>query len=286
MLDNACKIAPHSLARQRSIANLAESTGDYSKVDKALSVVVKQTKNSPLRDPKDYAKLTNALTETGELERAVSVIKEAKDHFKETAEMKFLAAYEAVAQSKLGNKDLAEKALELALTDDGSIPTEATSLALAKACLAQNKKDLAFSILKSAVQNNPDSSKLQDDIGIIFKDHGGADVAKQFIESSVKEVINLNNDAVQKARAGQYAEAATMLTEAALRLPNNLQILSNAALSILMDIFTNGFDASKFIRAKQFQDAVVKQNDQYPKLAEINAFQIKIQGKYRQEIGE
>ncbi|MBC3830881.1 response regulator [Undibacterium amnicola] len=286
VLDNACKIAPHSLARQRSIANLAESTGDYSKVDKALSVVVKQTKNSPLRDPKDYAKLTNALTETGELERAVSVIKEAKDHFKETAEMKFLAAYEAVAQSKLGNKDLAEKALELALTDDGSIPTEATSLALAKACLAQNKKDLAFSILKSAVQNNPDSSKLQDDIGIIFKDHGGADVAKQFIESSVKEVINLNNDAVQKARAGQYAEAATMLTEAALRLPNNLQILSNAALSILMDIFTNGFDASKFIRAKQFQDAVVKQNDQYPKLAEINAFQIKIQGKYRQEIGE
>lgn len=286
VLDNACKIAPHSLARQRSIANLAESTGDYSKVDKALSVVVKQTKNSPLRDPKDYAKLTNALTETGELERAVSVIKEAKDHFKETAEMKFLAAYEAVAQSKLGNKDLAEKALELALTDDGSIPTEATSLALAKACLAQNKKDLAFSILKSAVQNNPDSSKLQDDIGIIFKDHGGADVAKQFIESSVKEVINLNNEAVQKARAGQYAEAATMLTEAALRLPNNLQILSNAALSILMDIFTNGFDASKFIRAKQFQDAVVKQNDQYPKLAEINAFQIKIQGKYRQEIGE
>jgi CheY-like chemotaxis protein/Flp pilus assembly protein TadD len=286
VLDNACKIAPHSLARQRSIANLAESTGDYSKVDKALSVVVKQTKNSPLRDPKDYAKLTNALTETGELERAVSVIKEAKDHFKETADMKFLAAYEAVAQSKLGNKDLAEKALELALTDDGSIPTEATSLALAKACLAQNKKDLAFSILKSAVQNNPDSSKLQDDIGIIFKDHGGADVAKQFIESSVKEVINLNNDAVQKARAGQYAEAATMLTEAALRLPNNLQILSNAALSILMDIFTNGFDASKFIRAKQFQDAVVKQNDQYPKLAEINAFQIKIQGKYRQEIGE
>lgn len=286
VLDNACKIAPHSLARQRSIANLAESTGDYSKVDKALSVVVKQTKNSPLRDSKDYAKLTNALTETGELERAVSVIKEAKDHFKETADMKFLAAYEAVAQSKLGNKDLAEKALELALTDDGSIPTEATSLALAKACLAQNKKDLAFSILKSAVQNNPDSSKLQDDIGIIFKDHGGADVAKQFIESSVKEVINLNNDAVQKARAGQYAEAATMLTEAALRLPNNLQILSNAALSILMDIFTNGFDASKFIRAKQFQDAVVKQNDQYPKLAEINAFQIKIQAKYRQEIGE
>jgi hypothetical protein len=104
------------------------------------------------------------------------------------------------------------------------------------------------------------------------------------IETSVKEVINLNNDAVQKARAGQYAEASQMLTEAALRLPNNLQVVSNAALSILMDMFTNGFNLEKSIRAKQFQDAVFKQNDQYPKLAEINAFQIKIQAKYKQEI--
>jgi CheY-like chemotaxis protein len=284
VLDNACKIAPHSLARQRSIANLAETTGDYSRVDKALSIVVKQTKNSPLRDSNDYAKLTNALTETGELERAVSTIKEAKDHFTETAEIKLLSAYEAVAHSKLGNKDLAQKALEIAMTDDGTIPTEATSLALAKACLAQNKTKEAHDILKSVVQNNPDSNKLQEDIAHIFKDHGGADVAQRLIESSVKEVINLNNDAVQKARAGQYAEASQMLTEAALRLPNNLQIVSNAALSILMDIFTNGFNLEKSIRAKQFQDAVFAQNDQYPKLAEINAFQIKIQSKYKQEI--
>jgi CheY-like chemotaxis protein len=284
VLDNACSIAPHSLARQRSIANLAETTGDYVRVDKALSVVVKQTKNSPLRDPNDYAKLTNALTETGELERAVNIIKEAKDHFTESAEVKLLAAYEAVAQSKLGNKDLAKKALELALTDDGTIPSEATSLALAKACLAQNRTEDARNILKSVVQNNPESNKLQENIALIFKDHGGSDVAQHLIETSVKEVINLNNDAVQKARAGQYAEASQMLTEAAMRLPNNLQVVSNAALSILMDIFTNGFNLEKSIRAKQFQDAVFKQNDQYPKLAEINAFQIKIQAKYKQDV--
>ena len=284
VLDNACLIAPHSLARQRSIANLAETTGDFNRVNKALSVVVKQTKNSPLRDPNDYAKLTNALTETGELERAVSIIKEAKDHFTESAEVKLLSAYEAVAQSKLGNKDLAKKALELALNDDGNIPSQATSLALAKACLAQNRTEEARNILKSVVQNNPDSNKLQEDIALIFKDHGGSDVAQHLIETSVKEVINLNNDAVQKARAGEYAEASKMLTEAAMRLPNNLQVVSNAALSILMDIFTNGFNLEKSIRAKQFQDAVFKQNDQYPKLAEINAFQIKIQSKYKQEI--
>ena len=56
----------------------------------------------------------------------------------------------------------------------------------------------------------------------MFKDHGGADVARELIESSVKEVIALNNCRA-KAQAGEYAEASRMLTEAALRLPNNLR---------------------------------------------------------------
>ena len=284
VLDNACKIAPHSLARQRSIANLAEETGDYARVDKALSVVVKQTKNSPLRDANDFVKLTNALTETGELERAVGIIKEAKESFKEGPEVKLLAAVEAVTQQKAGNKDAAQKALMLALEPDESNLSESTRLAIANACLANGRKEEAMEMLKSVVQNNPDSSKLQSQIAHIFKDHGGADVAKQLIDRSVKEVINLNNDAVQKAKSGAYAEASKMLTEAALRLPNNLQIVSNASLSILMDVFMNGYDSAKAIQAKQFQEAVTAQNSQYPKLTEIMAFQVKIQQKYKQEI--
>lgn len=284
VLDNACKIAPHSLARQRSIAHLAEETGDYERVDKALSVVVKQTENSPLRDPNDYVKLTNALTETGELERAVGIIKKAKDNFKENTEVKLFAAVEAVTQQKAGNKDAAQKALAIALEQDETSLPESTRLAIAKACLANGKQDEAKQILKAIVQNNPDSNKLQSQIATMFKDHGGADVARELIESSVKEVIALNNQAVQKAKAGEYAEASRMLTEAALRLPNNLQVVSNASLSILMDVFMNGYDVAKTMQAKQFQEAVSAQNSQYPKLAEIMAFQVKIQQKYKQEM--
>lgn len=284
VLDNACKIAPHSLARQRSIAHLAEETGDYERVDRALSVVVKQTENSPLRDPNDYVKLTNALTETGELERAVGIIKKAKDNFKENTEVKLFAAVEAVTQQKAGNKDAAQKALAIALEQDETSLPESTRLAIAKACLANGKQDEAKQILKAIVQNNPDSNKLQSQIATMFKDHGGADVARELIESSVKEVIALNNQAVQKAKAGEYAEASRMLTEAALRLPNNLQVVSNASLSILMDVFMNGYDVAKTMQAKQFQEAVSAQNSQYPKLAEIMAFQVKIQQKYKQEM--
>lgn len=280
VLENACKIAPHSLARQRSIANLAEETGDFTRVDKALSVVVKQTKNSPLRDSRDFAKLTNALNEMGELERSVGVLKEARESFKESGDLTLIAALEATTHHKAGNRDLAKKALEQALENSGEKLPEATSMAIANACLANGKQAEAMEILKSVVQNNPDSQRLHSQIAVMFKDHGGNEVAKELIERSVKEVVALNNEAVKKAKTGAYTEAAHMLTEAALRLPNNLQIVSNAALSILMDMFVNGFDPTKANQARIFQDAVSKQNKQYPKLTEIAALQSKVHHKY------
>lgn len=283
VLENACKIAPHSLARQRSIANLAEETGDFTRVDKALSVVVKQTKNSPLRDSRDFAKLSNALNEMGELERSVGILKEARENFKESSDLTLIAALEATTHHKAGNRDLARKALEQALEKNEDKLPEATSMAIAQACLTNGRQDEAMEILRGVVQNNPDSHRLHTQIAIIFKDHGGNEVAKELIERSVKEVVSLNNEAVKKAKTGAYTEAAHMLTDAALRLPNNLQIVSNAALSILMDMFVNGFDPAKANQARIFQDAVSKQNKQYPKLTEIAALQSKVHHKYNMD---
>jgi hypothetical protein len=95
--------------------------------------------------------------------------------------------------------------------------------------------------------------------------------------------IQLNNNAIVKAKAGEFAEAALMLREAAVQLPNNLQIVSNAALSLLVDVFMNGMDAGKINDAQMFQHAVIKQNNQHPKLPEIAAFMAKVQAKYKLE---
>ncbi|MDP3785538.1 MAG: response regulator [Undibacterium sp.] len=281
VLEDACKIAPQSLARHRSIANLAEEIGDFSRVDKALCVVIKQTKNSPLRDTKDFVRLLNALSETGELERADNIFKEAKESFKEANEVRLFAATEAVIHKKNGKNDLAKKALEIAMRHDDEQISAETNLAIAKACLVHGKEFEANQILKTLVQNDPDSNKIKASVGAVLKNYGGAAASDQLIADSIKEVINLNNEAVQKAKAGELTEASNMLSEAALRLPNNLQITSNAALCILMDILSNGFSIDKSLQAKRFQDAVAKQDSQYPRLAELVALQEKIQLKYK-----
>ncbi|CAN5890416.1 response regulator [soil metagenome] len=287
VLDNACKVAPNSLARQRSLAVLAEDSGDFARVEQAMNLVVKKTKNSPLRDARDYARLSNAFSEMGDPAKAIGVLEEAKASFKEMDDARLLAAVEVVAQQRAGKPELAQLALTLATQGGTAHLPEATALSIARACLACDKTDLAMSILKSVVQNNPESNAasgaMQNSISALLKDHGGADAAKKLIDNSVKEVIELNNNAVMKAKAGQFADAARMLTEAAIRLPNNLQIASNAAFSLLADVYMNGMDLTKITEAKQFQQVVAKRDTQHPKLAEIAGLMSKIQAKYKLE---
>ncbi|HEX8963778.1 MAG TPA: response regulator [Rhodocyclaceae bacterium] len=280
VLDSACSVSPNSLTRHRAIAAIAEDAADFGRVEKALSVVVQKTRNSPLRSSADYARLGNALTELGDAGRAVEVLGEAKTSFKEPGDARLLAAVEAVAQQKAGNQEAAREALGRALEGGAKGLPEAAALAVAKACLVHGKQDEATDILRDVIQNNPDAAGVHARVHAVMKEHGGEEASQRLIEMSVKEIIQLNNAAVEKARAGAVAEASRMLSEAAARLPNNLQVVANASYCLLVDVFQNGIDAAKLREAQALQQAVVAKNCNYPKLADIADVMGKIQAKY------
>ncbi len=280
VLDRACGISPNALARHRAIAGVAEDLGDHGRVEQAMTTVVEKTRNSPLRDAADYARLGSALAEMGDPARAIAVIEEAKGTFKGDAEAPLLAAAEAVAQQKAGNAAAARQALERALQADSRQLSEATTMAIAKACLANGRADEAEARLKYVLQNNPEQSALQASVSRIMEAHGDPARARNLIQSSVAEIIQLNNDAVKKGQAGELAAAAAMLSEAADRLPGNLQIVANAAYALLVDVFTNGMDAAKLRDAQRFRQSVQERDPEYPKLNDIAEIGAQVQRKY------
>ena len=281
VLDRACNVSPNSLSRHRSIAKVAEDAADYSRVEKALSIVVRKTKNTPLRNSNDYAKLGNALTEMGDSAQAIALLGEAKLSFKDSGDIKLFAAVESVAQQKAGNAELAKQAMERALQGGtGNLP-EATALAIAKACLANGRQDEAMAVLKDVIQNNPESTVVHASVTHLLKENGGGELSRQLIEASVQEIVELNNSAVEKAKAGEFQVASQMLTEAAARLPDNLQIVANASFCLLLDVFANGLDVAKLREAQALQQSVIAKNRNHPKLVDINGLMVKIQTKYR-----
>ena len=280
VLDSACQISPNSLARHRAIASVAEESGDFSRVEQALNQVVKKTRNSPLRETRDFARLGNALTEMGEPGKAVQLLEEARTVFKEDANNPLLAAVEAVAQQKAGRPDLASQALERAMQGGISNLPQEIALAVAKACLATGKQDEGETILKKLVQSAPEATGLHGKISGVLRDHGLSERADGLVAESIREIVQLNNEAVRRARAGELTAAAEMLVEAANRLPGNVQIVTNAAFALLFDVYTNGLDPAKIRLAQQFQQSAQAQNSKHPKLAEIADLMGRIRSKY------
>ena len=280
VLDSACEISPNSLARHRAIASVAEETGDFSRVEQALNQVVKKTRNSPLRETKDFARLGNALTEMGEPGKAVQLLEEARTSFKEDANNPLLAAVEAIAQQKAGRPEQAAQALTRAMQGGVSNLPQDIAMAVAKACLATGKQDEGESILKNLVQGAPDATGLHGKISGVLREHGLTERADALVAESMREIVQLNNEAVRRARAGELTAAAEMLVDAAQRLPGNVQIVTNASFALLFDVFTNGLDPAKIRLAQQFQQSAQAQNPKHPKLAEIAELMGRIRTKY------
>ena len=280
VFDRACEISPNALARHRAIAGIAEEAADYGRVEKAMSTGIQKTRNSPLRELSDYAQLGNALTELGDAGKAIAVIEEAKTSFKNAPDTTLLDAVEAVAQHQAGKPELAQKALDRAMKSGTESLSEATALAVAKACLVHGRHDEAERMLKRVVQNNPGQAVLHASITQMMKTHGDPERAEQLINVSNAEVIQLNNEAVRKGQAGDLAAAAAMLREAAERLPGNLQIVANAAYALFLDIHANGIDAAKLRDAQRYQQILLVKDRHHPKLAEIAGIALKVQRKF------
>ena len=279
-LDRAREISPNSLARHRAIAGIAEVKGDFARVEQALAQVVQKTRNSPLRETEDIARLGNALIELGEPAKAVSLLEEARTNFKSDADHPLLAAVEAIAQQQTGQPEKAAAALARATKGElASLPPN-IAMTVAKACLVNGQTEAAQGIYKSLVQNNPESEALHNQISAALDDAGAAGLAQDLVASSIREVIHLNNEAVGKAKAGELSEAAAMLTDAAQRLPGNMQVVANASAALLAEIFTHGIDPVKLRQAQSFQRTLQEKAPTHPKLAEIASLMQRIRDKY------
>lgn len=272
VLKQARTVSPGTMSRTRAIGALAIATGDHALAEEILDSALKQHRYSPVREAADYAALSQALREQGKAGKALEVLKEAGGSFRSESDVALLAASESLAHRSTGDTAAAEDALARALQANASTLPVAAAAAVADACFALGKEEQANALLKQMVQNNPDDASVQGRVEQVFAAAGkDAAAAGAMIESSVREVVQINNDGVRKAEAGQLAEAVALLRDAAERLPNNLQIVSNAALALALDLARNGADMEKMQACLKYRQWVLGKNPAYPKLAQIDA---------------
>lgn len=272
VLQKAREVSPGTMNRIRELSTLAVSTGQPELAESVMRQTLQKHKFSPVRQVQDYALLSKALANQGKADEALSVVTDARKDFRDEHSQVILAVTESVAHRAAGNDEQAEAALAKAMAGDiNQLPAE-TVTAIADACFALGKEDEANKFLRHAIQNNPEDAAIRNKVHDVLI-AAGKEVteADAMIEDSTQEIIRINNDGVRKAESGQLDEAVELLCEAADRLPNNLQIVGNAALVIALSLVKKGNDPQMLARCLRYRDAIVKKTPDYPKIAQIDS---------------
>lgn len=272
VLQKAREVVPGAMSRVRELSNLAVSTGNLELAESLMRQALQKHKFSPVREANDYVVLSKALVDQGKTKEALAVVADGQKSFSDEHSVVALALTESDAHRAAGNEEKADTALGKALerADMSKLPAQLV-ISLADACFAAGKDEDATKFLHHAVQNNPDDESIKRKVHQVLTDAGkDTSQATEIIEASTREVIQLNNEGVRKAEAGQLAEAIKMLCEAANRLPNNMQIVGNAALVIALDLVRNGNKPDGLSRCLSYRSALIKKAPSHPKLAQID----------------
>jgi thioredoxin-like negative regulator of GroEL len=94
-------------------------------------------------------------------------------------------------------------------------------------------------------------------------------------------VISLNNEGVRRAQKGDLEGAAKLLADAAQQLPNNTQIVLNAAHALLALIRRDGPDEARMTQTATLLSQARRRDAGHPKLLKLTTVAREAARKHR-----
>ena len=277
IVERALEISP-STQRQRELGALAIQNKDFERAEGAYRRAVEKDRTGFFKSHDDYAGLAKCCVEQGKTMEALAAVKDMGTFFSKSPQLTARqAALEAQVHAKTGNVQAAKDALERALgVQKGGGLDPATALEVAQACFANGRQDDAKRIIQGVAEDHSEREEVLDQALAVFDAAGLKEEGNAILEETRKQMIQLNNEAVAFAKAGEFDKAITMLSEAADRLPNNAQVSINAALALLMDAQKFGARPERLTQASRYIGQAKQANPEHPKLAEVIGFYKKV----------
>ena len=181
----------------------------------------------------------------------------------------------------MGKGAAAKEALDRAMALKDSVPmTDELKLDLATACYRSGDEAMGARLMDQVVRNRHEDARLLQRVRKIYTDLGRELEGEQLVQSSTQAVVNLNNQGVLLAKQGNLAGAVELLTEAAAQLPNNQQIVLNAAHAVLTLVNREGWNQDLMLKAKRYLEEVRGSNATHPKLVQLQTLFNDVQNKY------
>ena len=282
VLAEAVAVSPHAVRRLRKLGETALETGDTDTAERVLKQVVSKAKYSEFRDPEDHVKLVQTLVRKGDPVQAAAVI---RDLDKSMAGQKNTGLCSAISSALVheytGNETRLAESLSAALAackDSHGISAE-VKMELARNCLQNNMEQGAAEVMRDVMRNAPNPAAMAKAMGV-FEKAGRGDLAAAVSNESRQAVAAMVAAGAARAKDGDYRGAVSLMTEAVNQLPDNPQVVFNAAVAVLKCLENLGWEERLGQYAVALIDSVRRLDPVNPKLPALAGLHQQILKKY------
>jgi tetratricopeptide (TPR) repeat protein len=282
VLTEAVAVSPHAVRRLRKLGETALEAGDHDTAEKILKQVVGKAKYSEFKDPQDHVRLVQTLVRKGDPVQAAAVI---RDLDKSMAFQKHAPLCSAIASSLVheytGNEARLAESLTAALAASQEAPDlrPEIKLELARTCIENGMEEGAAEIVRDVMRNAQNGAAVARAMAV-FEKAGQAEMAQKLALESRQQVVDLVATGAAKAKDGDYKGAVVLMQEAATKLPDNPQVVFNAALALLKCLEHEGWDERLGQQALASIAAVRRLDPVNPKLPALAGLHQQILKKY------
>ncbi|HZV64987.1 MAG TPA: tetratricopeptide repeat protein [Telluria sp.] len=282
VLAEAVAVSPHAVRRLRKLGEVALETGDTETAEKVLKQVVAKAKYSEFRDPEDHVKLVQTLVKKGDPVQAAAVI---RDLDKSMGGQKNAAVCSAISSAMVheytGNETRLAESLNAALEacKEALGLSAEVKMELARNCLQNNMEEGAADVMREVMRNAPNNLVMAKAMGV-FEKAGRSELATSLAQESRQQVVDLVASGANKAKEGDYRGAVTLMVEAVNKLPDNPQVVFNAAVAVLKCLENMGWEERLGQYALSLIDTVRRLDPINPKLPALAGLHQQILKKY------
>jgi DNA-binding NarL/FixJ family response regulator/Flp pilus assembly protein TadD len=282
VLGEAVAVSPHAVRRLRKLGETALEAGDHDTAEKVLKQVVSKAKYSEFKDPQDHVRLVQTLVRKGDPVQAAAVI---RDLDKSMAFQKGTALCSAIASSLVheytGNEPRLNESLLAALAASKDTPAMDPGLKLELARVAiENKMEEGAAEVMREVMRNAQNGAAMGRAMAVFEKTGHGSLAQELARESRQQVVDLVAGGAARAREGDFKGAVALMQEAVAKLPDNPQVVFNAALAVLKCLDNGGWDERLGQQAIAYIAGVRRLDPVNPKLPALAGLHQQVLKKY------
>jgi tetratricopeptide (TPR) repeat protein len=256
VLEDAVRISPKAILRQRALGNIAYVNKDFNTAETSFKKAVKLGKTSLFKDSTDYSQLAKVFVNKQSLQKALHIVQEMREDFVGNNEIILQATLlETDIYTEANKKDKAldslREAEKLYNQLDGNVSPN-RAIDIAKSFIKFGDKEKGMKLLEYVIKNNHTNKDILNKIQSTFQGLGIGDEGVDFIANTRTEIIKVNNRGVELIEQGKHVEAIGLFEKAADGLPSNIIINLNAMRAMVGFMQKKGRDDKLLYKCEKY----------------------------------